>query len=65
MATAFFIVARLIGNHYLLIYGSTRTLSAARRLELMDGDHDDEKFKIVMGSKLVLATRSLLICRYD
>ncbi|KAF2827316.1 hypothetical protein CC86DRAFT_393481 [Ophiobolus disseminans] len=62
MVTAGFILARLISNHILLLYGSTRTLSAARRLELLDGEHDDELFKVVTGSKLILCTRSLLIC---
>jgi hypothetical protein len=79
IATAVFILARLVGNHVLLIYGSTRreyhitadikmttdtnsVLSESRRVELLNGYDERALFRVVMGSKLVLCTRSLLIC---
>lgn len=56
------ILGRLLANHFLLLYGSTRVLSATRRMELLNPQYAAEAAQIVTGSKLVLATRSLLIC---
>lgn len=41
---------------------STAVLSATRRMELLNPQYAAEAAQIVTGSKLVLATRSLLIC---
>ncbi|KAH7085524.1 hypothetical protein BKA63DRAFT_19450 [Paraphoma chrysanthemicola] len=62
LATAVFILIRLIANHYLLIYGSTRTLSNDLRKFLIEGNDDVKLSQKITGSKLVLCTRSVLIC---
>ncbi|CAO2652984.1 Nn.00g023950.m01.CDS01 [Neocucurbitaria sp. VM-36] len=62
LGAAVCIMGRLLANHFLLLYGSTRILSSQRRIELLDPALHAELYKVVTGSKLVLATRSLLIC---
>ncbi|KAF1843520.1 uncharacterized protein K460DRAFT_378648 [Cucurbitaria berberidis CBS 394.84] len=62
LCAAVSIVGRLLANHFLLIYGSTRILSAERRIELLKPGFEVQASEIITGSKLVLATRSLLIC---
>ncbi|KAF1920515.1 hypothetical protein BDU57DRAFT_17421 [Ampelomyces quisqualis] len=61
MAAAVFILTRLVANHFLLVYGSTRTLTQMERTALMRGP-EDELSKKIAGSKLVLCTRTLLVC---
>ncbi|KAJ4373451.1 hypothetical protein N0V86_007590 [Didymella sp. IMI 355093] len=62
LLAAVFTVARLVANYYLLIYGSTRVLSTERRLQLLEPGHESSASEIVIGSKLVLATRTMLTC---
>ncbi|OSS46882.1 hypothetical protein B5807_08996 [Epicoccum nigrum] len=62
MLAVVFTVARLVANYYLLIYGSTRVLSADRRIELLQPGNEASKAQIVIGSKLILATRTMLVC---
>jgi hypothetical protein len=80
IATATLVLARLITNHYLLLYDSTRSedinfltlnwtvidASAAipneqERYNLLHGPKE-KLARIIIGSKLVLCTRSLLVC---
>ncbi|KAH7068445.1 hypothetical protein FB567DRAFT_457363 [Paraphoma chrysanthemicola] len=61
MCSAALIVARLVANHLLISYGSTRTLAQPRRIELNSPAFALEASKIVLGSKIVLLTRSLLV----
>ncbi|KAF2024699.1 hypothetical protein EK21DRAFT_78130 [Setomelanomma holmii] len=61
--TFVFILTRLIANHYLLVYGSTRTMKTeAERNQLFNGQNDEKLRQRVTGSKLVLCTRSVLMC---
>ncbi|KAF1928247.1 uncharacterized protein M421DRAFT_157070 [Didymella exigua CBS 183.55] len=62
LLAALFTVARLVANYYLLVYGSTRILPAERRLQLLEPGHEQSASEIVIGSKLVLATRTMLTC---
>ncbi|KAF2847480.1 hypothetical protein T440DRAFT_491921 [Plenodomus tracheiphilus IPT5] len=62
LSAAVFIVGRLLANHFLLLYGSTRILSSEERTLLLQDAYSATASKIVTGSKLVLVTRSLLIC---
>lgn len=80
LLAALFTVARLVANYYLLIYGSTRSrsvalleelradfsivLSPARRLQLLEPEYESAASQVVIGSKLVLATRAMLTCLY-
>lgn len=78
-SAAAFILGRLLANHFLLLYGSTRSrleclctkvshvdvvavLSSERRIELSNDGGSVEASQIITGSKLVLVTRSLMIC---
>jgi hypothetical protein len=79
MTAAVFILARLVANHFLLVYGSTRSMSAfsdnnercqvneilaltsQQRIDLLNGP-EEELARKVMGSKLALGTRTLLVC---
>ncbi|KAH7394025.1 hypothetical protein DE146DRAFT_115018 [Phaeosphaeria sp. MPI-PUGE-AT-0046c] len=58
---AIFVLGRLIGNHFLLLYGSTRTLKPQQRIRLKHASESELAQKII-GSKLVLCTRTLLVC---
>ncbi|KAL6705001.1 hypothetical protein ACN47E_007404 [Coniothyrium glycines] len=62
VCAAVLIVARLVGNHLLVVYGSTRTISAAKRIALLNPDNASAAAAVVKGSKLALATRALLTC---
>lgn len=62
ICAAILIVARLVGNHLLVLYGSTRILSPERRLELRNPDNAAAAATVIMGSKIILATRALLTC---
>lgn len=80
LLAAAFTVARLAANYYLLVYGSTRStllslvvklqanfttvLSTERRLQLLEPGYESSATEIVIGSKLVLATRTMLTCLY-
>lgn len=62
MLAGFFTVARLAANYYLLVYGSTRVLSDERRLQLTEAGYETLLSNVVIGSKLVLATRTMMTC---
>lgn len=62
VCAALLIVARLVGNHLLVVYGSTRILSAQRRLVLIEPENAAAAAAVVKGSKIILATRALLTC---
>jgi hypothetical protein len=64
LLAAVFTVARLVANYYLLVYGSTRILSTERRVQLLEPENESAAAEIVLGSKLVLATRTMLTCLY-
>ncbi|KAF2626693.1 hypothetical protein BU25DRAFT_343408 [Macroventuria anomochaeta] len=62
LLAALFTIMRLATNYYLLIYGSTRIISAERRLQLLEPEYESSASEVVIGSKLVLATRTMLTC---
>ncbi|KAM0817900.1 hypothetical protein AB5N19_03707 [Seiridium cardinale] len=62
MAAAVFITIRLVANHFLLLYGSTRTLTDDRRVELLQPGNEEEYLRTVTGSKIFLLTRTMLVC---
>ncbi|KAH9879479.1 hypothetical protein IAQ61_001297 [Plenodomus lingam] len=62
LSAAIFILGRLLANHFLLLYGSTRVISLEDRSLLLQDAYSKKASKIITGSKLVLVTRSLLMC---
>ncbi|KAJ4411547.1 hypothetical protein N0V91_001332 [Didymella pomorum] len=62
LLAALFTIARLVGNYYLLVYGSTRVLTTERRVQLLEPGYESAASEIILGSKLVLATRTMLTC---
>ncbi|UPX19714.1 uncharacterized protein EKO05_0009968 [Ascochyta rabiei] len=56
-------ITRLAANYFLLIYGSIRILSTEHRLQLhLEPEFGSSASEVVIGSKLVLVTRTLLTC---
>ncbi|KAI8931531.1 hypothetical protein NX059_011188 [Plenodomus lindquistii] len=62
LSAAFFILGRLLVNYFLLRYRSTRVLSPEQRILLLEDEYSEPASMVIMGSKLVLVTRSVMIC---